>query len=175
MTTQHNISARATEVTNKLEKAIAGMTGSWPSTQTTLVVVSVSYTPAQFLARLQQVAAPFLAVIAARIALQSALAARNAALADAAAFVDAFYAVLPQYLPVGSADVASFGSKPKRARAPLTVEQKQAAAVKRAATRAARHIMGKNQRLAIQAPAPAQAPTPPPAPTVLAAPVKSVA
>ena len=175
MTTNHDTGSRATAVTNKLERAIAGMTNSWPEAQTTLVLLSVSYTPVQFVAKLQQVAAPFLAVIAARMALESALSARNAALADAEALVDAFYTVLPQHLPAGSADVASFGSKPKKARQPLTVEQKQAAAAKRAATRAARHIMGKNQRLAIQAPAPPPAATTPPAPTVPAALAKNVA
>jgi hypothetical protein len=166
MATPSEISKQATALTTKLQKAINGMTSSWPSTQTTLVVMAVSYTPAQFLAKLQQVAAPFFAAVAARLAYESALSVRNAALPDAAAFVEAFYAVLPQYLPAGSADVTSFGGKPKKARTPLTVEKKQAAAVKRAATRAARHIMGKKQRKAIQAPASAAAlaPTTPPAP-----------
>jgi hypothetical protein len=158
MATNNDISKQATALTSKLEKAVAGMTSSWPSAQTSLVVLAVTYTPAQFLALLQQIAAPFQAVIAARIALQTALSVRNAALPNASSIVDAFYAVLPQYLPAGSAAVESFGSKPKKARTPLTVEQKQAAAVKRAATRAARHIMGKNQRKAILAPAPAAAP-----------------
>ena len=45
--------------------------------------------------------------------------------------------------------LADFGINPK-ARAPLTVEAKAAAAAKRAATRAARHTMGSQQKKAIK-------------------------
>ena len=50
-----------------------------------------------------------------------------AGLPDAAALAqlaNAFFTALPQYLPAGSASVSSFGSKPRKARAPLTVAQK---------------------------------------------------
>jgi hypothetical protein len=141
-----NTGTQANSVTNKLQKAIAGMNGAWPTAQTTIVVLTVVYTPAQLIAKLQQVLSPFTAASDAKIAYQSALATRNAALPDAAAFIEAFFTVLPQYLPAGSASVSSFGSKPRKARTPLTVEQKQAALVKREATRKARGIMGKKQR-----------------------------
>jgi hypothetical protein len=50
-----------------------------------------------------------------------------------------------------SADVlADFGLALPKARAPLTAEQKAVAVAKRAATRAARHTMGKNQKQAVQ-------------------------
>jgi hypothetical protein len=159
-----NVSTQATKVTNRLQQAIAGMQSNWPTTQTTLVVLMISYTPAQLVAKLQQVAAPLLAAIAAKIAYNSALAARNAALPDALAFIDAFFSVLPQYFPPGSAELTTFGRKPPKARTPLTVEQKQAAAAKRAATRAARHIMGDKQRKAIKATPPAPAAPPAAAP-----------
>ena len=55
------------------------------------------------------------------------------------AYVKAVYASAPDVL-------ADFGLKPKKVRAPLTVEQKAAAAAKRKATRAARHTMGKVQK-----------------------------
>ncbi len=80
--------------------------------------------------------------------------------------------MLPQYLPAG-ADTSKFGSKPKKARTPLTVAQKQVANAKRAATRAARHIMGKKQRAAIQAPAPTTTPTTTPSAPATAAAVKT--
>lgn len=42
--------------------------------------------------------------------------------------------------------LADFGMTPRKVPAPLTAEQKAAAAAKRNATRAARHTMGKNQK-----------------------------
>jgi hypothetical protein len=153
-----NVSRQASEVTGKFEKAIEGMTSSWPADQPILVIQEVTYTPVEFLAKLEEVAAPLFDAVAARLALETALATRNAALDEAAALIEAFFTVLHQYLPAGSAGVASFGKKPKKARTPLTLEQKEAAAAKRAATRKARHVMGKKQRRAIQAPAPAAAP-----------------
>ena len=42
--------------------------------------------------------------------------------------------------------LADFGLAPSKVRAPLTAEQKAVAAVKRKATRQARHTMGKNQK-----------------------------
>jgi hypothetical protein len=155
---------RANEVTDLYTKAINGMATSWPANQPNLIIQTVTYTPATFTTKLQAMAAPLFAAVAAKLALETALAARDEALPDAAALIVAFFAVLPQYLPAGSADVAAFGAKPKKARKQLTVEQKQVAAQKREATRLARHIMGKNQRLAIKAPAAAPPSAPPAAP-----------
>ena len=152
------------EVYGKLTKAIAGMAG-WPAAQPTIVVQQVAYTPAQLVTKLEQVVAPLQAVITARANLNTALSVRDEALPDAAAFIAAFFAVLPQYLPAGT-DVTTFGDKPKKPRAKPTAAQKAASNVKRNATRAARHIMGKKQRLAIQAPAP----TAPPSATTATAP-----
>ena len=46
--------------------------------------------------------------------------------------------------------LADFGLKPKKVPAPLTTEQKAAAAAKRAATRAARHTMGAKQKKSVK-------------------------
>jgi hypothetical protein len=59
------------------------------------------------------------------------------------AFVKATYGNTPDVL-------ADFGLKPKKARTPLTIQQKAAAAAKRTATRAARHTMGKNQKKVVK-------------------------
>jgi hypothetical protein len=69
-----------------------------------------------------------------------------------------------------AAALTDFGLAPKKARRPLTVEEKQAAAVKRAATRKARGVMGSRQRKKVVAPpAPAEPipaqPAKPPTPT----------
>jgi hypothetical protein len=51
----------------------------------------------------------------------------------------------------GSPDVlADFGIQPPKARAPVTIEAKAAAAAKRASTRAARHTMGSQQKKAVK-------------------------
>jgi len=46
--------------------------------------------------------------------------------------------------------LADFGIQPPKVRVPLTVEAKAAAAAKRAATRAARHTMGSQQKKAVK-------------------------
>jgi hypothetical protein len=55
-----------------------------------------------------------------------------------------------------------FGIAPRKVRTPLTAEQKAAAAVKRQATRQARHIVGKKQRAKIHAPTATTPTTPAP-------------
>jgi hypothetical protein len=149
----------ASSLLDEFAKAIEGLQNDWPSTQQAIVYQQTTYTPAQLIAKLQAAVAPIQAVPDARSALKTAMANRLVALPEAIALVNGFYAILPQYLPPG-ADVAKFGAKPKKARQPQTAEQKAAANAKRAATRAARHIMGKNQRKAIQAPAQTTAQTP---------------
>jgi hypothetical protein len=59
------------------------------------------------------------------------------------AYVKATFGASPDVL-------ADFGLKPKKARAPLTIDQLAAAAEKRAATRAARHTMGPKKRLSVK-------------------------
>jgi hypothetical protein len=59
------------------------------------------------------------------------------------AFVKASFGPTPDVL-------ADFGLKPKKAPTPLTIEQKAAAAAKRAATRAARRTMGAKQKKAVK-------------------------
>ena len=61
--------------------------------------------------------------------------------------------------------LADFGLQPKKTSTPLTIDQKAAAAAKRAATRAARHTMGTKQKknvkgtiTTIVAPTPSNAP-----------------
>jgi hypothetical protein len=147
-------------VYNAFVKAIDGVTNDWPSTQPSIVLQTVTYTPAQLVAKLKEVYAPLQAAVDAHSALQTALTTREDALPDAAQFIQDFFSVLPQYLPKGSAEVEKFGAKTKKKRAAMTAEAKVAANEKRQATRAARHIMGKKQRAAIKAPVPAPAPAP---------------
>ena len=63
-----------------------------------------------------------------------------------------------------SQTLADFGLEPRKARAPMTVEQKAAAAAKRKATRAARGTAGPKAKLAIKGTVPTPVETAPPAP-----------
>jgi hypothetical protein len=63
-----------------------------------------------------------------------------------------------------SQTLADFGLEPRKARAPMTVAQKAAAAAKREATRAARGTKGPKAKLAIKGTVPAPVETAPPVP-----------
>ena len=157
---------KANKITQQYKQAIEGMQAAWPAAQQSLLVMGTTYTPQTWTTKLQQVAVPLLAAVVARIALDNALAARNDALPDAEALIYAFYAVLPQYLTPNDADAAKFGGKVKKPRKQPSTDQKQVANARREATRAARGIKGKKQRLAIKAPDPTA--TPPAATTTVA-------
>jgi hypothetical protein len=147
-------------ILEQYDQAIDGMTNAWPASQPSIVIHQQSYTPSTLAALFQTQKAPFQKVVDLRSELRTALANREAAIPAAMDLLASFYAVLPQYLPPGT-DTSTFGKKPKKARAPLTAAQKEAANEKRNATRAARHIMGKKQRKAIKAAPPASPPAPP--------------
>jgi hypothetical protein len=135
-------------------KAIAGLKSEeWPANQQVIVFEQETYTPAELAAKLTQDAAPLQAVEDAWSALRTALTNRHAAFAGAVKTLNAFYGILPHYLPPGT-DTTTYGAKPRKARTPLTAEQKVEANQKRQATRKARFITGKKQRKAIKAPAP---------------------
>lgn len=149
----------ASTLIKQIGQAIDGLTNDWPAAQQAIVYQQTTYTPAQLVAKLKAALEPLQAVLDGRSALKTAIANRLVALPDVIALVNGFYAILPQYLPAG-ADTTKFGAKAKKARKQQTAEEKTASNAKRAATRAARHIMGKNQRKAIKVP---PAPATPPA------------
>ena len=74
----------------------------------------------------------------ARAALQAKLAAEEAQATVMTAFLDAFVKIVRGSFGNQPDVLADFGLEPEKARTPLTVEQKVAAAAKRKATRAAR-------------------------------------
>ena len=74
----------------------------------------------------------------------------------------AFHAFVVNRFGNAPSTLEDFGIAPRKVPTPLTAEQKAAAAVKRKATRQARHIVGKKQRAKIQAPAATTATTPAP-------------
>ena len=64
--------------------------------------------------------------------------------------IQAYQSYLVSLLGNAPSTLADYGLAPRKVRAPLTVEQKAAAAAKSAATRAARHTMGTVQKKGIK-------------------------
>jgi hypothetical protein len=127
------------------EQLIAGFKQHF-STVSALTLGSESYTPAEVEAFLQTLIDLRQAVDDARSALKTKIMAQAAQapalrsqMAALVAIVKASYGPSPDIL-------ADFGLEPKKARAPLTIDQMATAAAKRAATRAARHTMGPKQK-----------------------------
>jgi hypothetical protein len=138
-----------TEILASYEALLQGLATAWPASQTSILLQQTTYTVPQFTAKVQSVMAPLQAVVNARSALKTAIDDRTVAMPGIVQFLAGVYAVLPQYLGA-TADLTKFGKKPAKARQPLTTEQRAAANAKAAATRAARHTMGKNQKKAIK-------------------------
>jgi hypothetical protein len=130
------------------QRLISGAAKHFKST-TQLTLLGDSFTPAELAAKLQSIVTLRSDVEAAKATTQAKLAietanmpALRALMSATATYVKAAYGNSPDVL-------ADFGIQTK-VRVPLTVEAKVAAAAKRAATRAARHTMGKQQKKAIK-------------------------
>jgi len=130
------------------QHVIAGMAKHLTGT-TQLTILGESFTPTELAAKLQSIVALRSDVEAAKATTKAKLVAEaanmpalRALMSATVTYVKAAYGNSPDVL-------ADFGIQPK-ARVPLTVEAKVAAAAKRAATRAARHTMGKQQKKAIK-------------------------
>jgi hypothetical protein len=130
------------------QRLISGAAKHFKST-TQLTLLGDSFTPAELAAKLQSIVTLRSDVEAAKATTQAKLAietanmpALSALMSATATYVKAAYGNSPDVL-------ADFGIQTK-VRVPLTVEAKVAAAAKRAATRAARHTMGKQQKKAIK-------------------------
>ena len=85
----------------------------------------------------------------ARAALQAKLAVETAQTAAMNAFISALVRIVRGMFGNQPDVLADFGLQPTKAPTPLTVEQKVAAAAKRAATRAARGTTGSKKKLSI--------------------------
>ena len=113
------------------------------------VIDGQRYTQPQLLARIDAMLLLFEKSELAKSSANAAVLAFNEALPANREWVVALTAVARQTLGVRSPQLIAFGLKPKGQRAPQTAQQKALAAVKRNATRKARHVMGKRQRAAI--------------------------
>jgi hypothetical protein len=115
-----------------------------------LMLASRSFTPAELIAELEAIAKLRNDVDATKALLQAKLATFHAEMPIRRPVLDAFVEHVKAAFSQSPDILAAFGLEAKKARTPLTVEQKAAAAAKRAATRAARHVMGPRQRRLIK-------------------------
>ncbi|HEV3194211.1 MAG TPA: hypothetical protein VGY54_27085 [Polyangiaceae bacterium] len=115
-----------------------------------LVIEGSTFTPAEAQAKLIAFANLRNDVDAARATLKAKLTAEMAQLAGLREFFLAFVTFVKAAFGNSPDILADFGVKPKKARKPLTVEQKAAAAAKRKSTRAARGVIGTRKRAVIK-------------------------
>jgi hypothetical protein len=117
---------------------------------TSLTVGGTLLTLVQIVAKLNGFAALRSDVDAARAALQAKLAVETAQAVAMNAFISAFVKIVRGMFGSQPDVLADFGLQAPKAKTPLTVEQKAAAAAKRKATRAARGTTGSKQKQSIK-------------------------
>jgi hypothetical protein len=130
------------------EQLIAGTNKHLTST-TQVLLVGVSYTPAQVTQQLQTLVNLRSSVDAAKATVQAKLAAEKAQMPALSTFMGALVSYVKASFGNAPDVLADFGLHPK-ARAQPTVQAKTAAAAKRKATRAARHTTGPKQKLSVK-------------------------
>jgi hypothetical protein len=116
----------------------------------TLVIGGTSYKTADVITIMQGLVNSANAVVASRATWQAAVVADSAGRTKEKAFISGVRQSL--FVAFGGAidTLADFGLTPHKARTALTPEEKQAAAAKGKATRAARHTMGRKQKAQIK-------------------------
>ena len=109
-----------------------------------------TFTAAQVIAELQQLVDLRAAASAARAAAMAKVAVETAQAPALRAFMSAIVQFVRTAFGSQADVLADFGLSPRKARTPLTVEQKAAAAAKREATRAARGTTGAKAKKGIK-------------------------
>jgi hypothetical protein len=130
------------------QQLIAG-TAKHLGSATQVSLLGSSYTPADLTTKLQQVVSLQSDVDTAKATTKGKLAAQASSMTSLHLLMGAFAAYVKAAYGGQPSVLADFGIHPK-ARTPLTVEAKAAAAAKRAATRAARGTKGSVQKLAVK-------------------------
>jgi hypothetical protein len=150
MTAPTNLNIKNKSNEAALAESLAAGTQKHLSTMTTLMVGGSTTTPAQAEAQLTALSTLRNDVDAARTALNAKIATETAQLPALRAFLVAFVAFVRGTFGNSPDVLADFGLAPRKAKTPLTAEQKTAAAAKRKATRAARGTTGKKAKLAVK-------------------------
>jgi hypothetical protein len=133
-----------------VEQLITGTNKHFPNANQSLTVGGATHTVSEITALLQSFVDLREAVDTAKAASQAKLEAERAQAPSLRGFIATFETFVKGTFGNSPDTLADFGIPPKKARKPLTAEQKAAATLKRKATRAARHTMGKNQRKAVK-------------------------
>jgi len=141
--------AKGNGTTVALAKQLIAGTSKHLANVTQLTFASGSHTPSEITALLQAIVTLRQDVDAAKAATQAKLATEKADMPQLRSTMDAYVAFVKAMFSKSPDVLADFGLHPK-ARAPLTVEAKAAAAAKRKATRAARHTMGTKQKKSVK-------------------------
>jgi hypothetical protein len=149
MTTTNNQSAKSTRV-SLAQLFIAGTNKHFPNPNDSLVFGGATQTVAAMLAMLQAIIALRAVVEAAKAALATAVAAETGQLPPLIVSFKAYKKFLLARFGDTPDVLADFGLAPRKARTPLTAEQKAAAAAKAKATREARHTMSSKKKKGIK-------------------------
>ena len=144
------------EIKNKNSKAaqvkqlILGIQSHYPSGSQSIPVGGAMFTVTALTQLMQDFVDQRAAVETAKAATKAKVEIERTRAPSQLAVIRAFETVVRGSFG-NSADVlAGFGLAPPKAPVPLTAEKKAIAAAKREATRAARHTMGKNQKLPLR-------------------------
>jgi hypothetical protein len=130
-----------------LAKQLIAGTGKHFATVQSITIGSATLTTADLTQRLQTLVNLRASVNAARATTQTALAAEQAQTPALIVQMNEFRSYVKASFSKSPDVLADFGLTPNKQKTPLTVAAKAAASAKRAATRAARHTMGKVQKL----------------------------
>jgi hypothetical protein len=132
----------------RVSSLIAGTQVHFPTGQ--LTVGGVTYEPATLVQLLKSLGDAIAVADGAKAKWHDALKSLRDENAKVGPVVRAYQSYLVSSLGNAPSTLADFGLAPLKARAPLSVEKKTAAAVKRKATREARHTMGTQQRKTVK-------------------------
>jgi hypothetical protein len=130
----------------RVKQLILGTTKHYPNASDTLQVGGASFTVSGLTQLMQSFVNAREAVEASKAATTATVQTERTQSTARLAVIRSFETVVRGTFGTQADVLADFGLAPPKARVPLTAEQKAVAAARRAATRAARNTMGKNQK-----------------------------
>jgi hypothetical protein len=133
-----------------VRQLIAGTGTHFPNASDKLTVGGVAYTVSALTALLQSSVDLREAVDVSKAAAKAKIEAERAQAPSLRGVISAYAAYVKATFGNSPEALANFGLPPRKARTPLTAEQKTAAVAKRAATRAVRHTMSSKQKKAVK-------------------------
>jgi hypothetical protein len=135
---------------SRTKKLVVGTNKHFPNGNDKLEFGGESSTVTATVAKLQTFVDLRDAVDAAKAAAKAKIQAEHAQSPVLLALVDAYVAFLRARFGDAPDILADFGLSPRKAKTPMTAEEKAVAVAKRAATRKARHTMGSQQKKGVK-------------------------